>query len=194
MHALIAKAMALLAVLTLTSAGALTADMATPLHDAVRLVRTLASPVQLHGRVVGVTDGDTITVLDSNMRRHIVRLSGIDAPEKAQPFGNRAKSHMASLVFNQNVIVTVRMSSERHGRVLGLIHDSAGKDINLAMIEAGYAWHAKAFERDQPPKEARAYAQAEQQAMSSKTGLWQDAHPIAPSDWRKAHRSPAPGR
>ena len=59
----------------------------------------------IHGKVVGVSDGDTITVLDGDYQQYKIRLAGIDAPEKAQAFGNRSKEHLSALVFGKSVSV-----------------------------------------------------------------------------------------
>ena len=83
----------------------------------------------LYGRVVRVSDGDTITVLDENNRQHKARLTGIDAPEKCQPFYNLSRQYLADLVFQKNVAISYH-KFDRNGRVLGKVLVD-GRDINL---------------------------------------------------------------
>lgn len=75
-------------------------------------------PQTITGKVIGVSDGDTITILDSGNRQHKIRLEGIDAPESNQAFGSRAKQSLSDLVFGKTVTVTSR-KKDRYGRVLG---------------------------------------------------------------------------
>ena len=134
------------------------------------------------GNVVGVADGDTITVLDADKVQHKIRLTGIDAPEKKQPFGNRSKQSLSDMVFNKSVTVeTVRR--DRYGRELGKVL-AGGKDVNLEQIRAGLAWHYKAYEREQTAADRQAYADAENEAKAAKRGLWVDPEPVPPWEWR----------
>jgi len=112
--------------------------------------------------------------------QHKIRLRGIDAPEKKQPFGRAAGRYLSSLVADREVRVAYA-KRDKYGRILGTVYLD-GRDINLEMLKAGYAWHYKRF--DSTP----AYAQAESAARSAKRGLWQDAQPIAPWNYRKAMR------
>ena len=91
----------------------------------------------LTGRIVGISDGDTVTLLDANQRQYKIRLIGIDAPEKKMPFGQRSKEHLSDLVFNKDVQVETE-KLDRYGRTLGKILLDRN-DINLAMINAGLA-------------------------------------------------------
>ena len=127
---------------------------------------------EIVGRVVRVADGYTITVLasegtrpvaSSNRRRggvlvggiersdsataveHKIRLHGIDAPESGQAYGNAAKSHLSSLVAGRSVRVKWK-SRDKYGRIFGVVHVD-GRDVNLEMLKAGYAWHYKRFEK-----------------------------------------------
>lgn len=137
------------------------------------------------GRVVAVADGDTVTVLDTAKVQRKVRLSGIDAPEKRQPFGTVSRKNLADLVFGKTVTVTYR-KVDRYGRQIGVLH-VGDIDANLAQLRAGLAWHYKHYEREQPHRERAAYAAAEQEASDRKRGLWRDANPIPPWDFRKRH-------
>lgn len=132
----------------------------------------------LMGKVVGVSDGDTITVLDAQQHTHKIRLSGIDAPEKAQPFGERAKQQLADWVFQEQVQV-IHDKVDRYGRIIGKV-TKAGEDVNIQMVHAGLAWHYKAYEREQPVMDRLNYAAAEWGARHQGVGLWAKAQPVAP--------------
>ncbi len=143
----------------------------------------------LSGRVVGVSDGDTVTILDASKRTHKVRLLGIDSPEKKQPFGERAKQSLSDLVFNKQVTVE-GSKQDRYGRDLGKIVLD-GQDINLEQIRRGMAWHYKQYARDQSPQDRLAYAEAENAARQQRAGLWQDNHPVPPWSFRREGREQA---
>lgn len=138
------------------------------------------------GLVVSVADGDTVTVLDDTKGRHKVRLSGIDAPEKAQAFGNVSRQHLAQLVFQKRVNIEFE-KHDRYRREVGKVL-VAGRDINLLQIEAGLAWHYKKYEREQSPADRRNYSDAENSAATERRGLWRDPSPTPPWDFRKTKR------
>jgi endonuclease YncB( thermonuclease family) len=140
-----------------------------------------ADPIQ--GRVIGVSDGDTITVLDATNTQQKVRLSGIDAPEKAQPFGNRSKESLSELVFGKNVTVDSE-KRDRYGRNVGKVLVN-GVDANLTQIQRGMAWHYKAYEREQPPSDRKVYSEAEVDAKTARLGLWSDPAPVPPWIFRR---------
>ncbi len=140
----------------------------------------------LSGRVVGVSDGDTVTILDASKRTHKIRLLGIDSPEKKQPFGERAKQSLSDLVYNKQVNVEGG-KPDRYGRALGKIVLD-GQDINLEQIRRGMAWHYKQYARDQSPQDRIAYAEAEATARAQRAGLWQDAQPVPPWSFRREGR------
>lgn len=141
-----------------------------------------ASAGQIVGKVVSVADGDTVTVLDANNQQHKIRLSGIDAPERAQPFGRQAKEHLATLVAGAQV--TVETSKiDRYGRSIGKVF-AQSRDINLAMVAAGLAWHYKLYENEQPTADRPLYSAAESMARDQRLGLWRDPQPVAPWEWR----------
>lgn len=140
----------------------------------------------LGGKVVAVTDGDTITVLDAGEVQHVVRLSGIDAPEKKMPFGQRSKQSLSDLVYGRWVEVEGE-KNDRYGRLVGKVLVN-GRDANLAQIQAGMAWHYKEYQREQTLPDRRMYAEAESKAAMAKRGLWADHNPVPPWDWRKERR------
>ena len=136
----------------------------------------------LTGRVVGVTDGDTITVLDDQRVQHKIRLAGIDAPEKSQAFGQRSKTFLSSLVFSKPVVVETQ-KTDRYGRTVGkvLVGD---RDANLALVVAGLAWHYKKYETEQSASDRMIYASAEQDARAARQGLWADPSAMQPPSAR----------
>lgn len=138
----------------------------------------------IRGRVTGVTDGDTLTILDEANTEHRVRLKGIDAPESKQDFGQAAKKNLSLLVFNKRVEV-IYMKLDRYGRVLGIVR-TGGEDINLQQIALGFAWHYKEYESEQTEDERRAYGAAEERARKERRGLWQQPNPVKPSTFRRS--------
>ncbi len=143
------------------------------------------------GRAVGVSDGDTITVLDASDTQHKVRLSGIDAPEKSQPFGQRSKQSLSDLVFGK--VVTVESTKrDRYGREVGKVL-AGGLDVNLEQVRRGLAWHYKAYEREQPAEDRTTYSAAEQEARVARIGLWTDPVPLPPWEFRHQFRRGSEG-
>jgi len=140
----------------------------------------------LQGRVVGVADGDTITVLDATNTKHKIRLQGIDAPEKAQAFGQRSKQSLSDLVFNKQVTVDFHQK-DQYGRTLGkvLLDDN---DMCLEQIKLGMAWHYKQYASDQPKEDRALYAQTELDAKAKKLGLWSDPSPTPPWQFRRQQK------
>ena len=143
----------------------------------VALSYQLALANELQGRVVGVSDGDTITVLDAKNHQHKVRLAGIDAPEKSQAFGQTSKKHLSEVVFGETVVVEWQ-KLDRYGRVVGKVL-LEGFDVCLEQIRKGMAWHYKKYSSDQQ------LAAAEQSIRDHKIGLWSATNRIPPWDFRK---------
>lgn len=135
----------------------------------------------ISGKVVKIADGDTFTLLVNNHDQVKVRLDGIDAPEKKQAFGNKAKQYLSSMIWGVPVTVKV-LKKDRYGRSIGKVSTAKVKDVNLEMIKAGYAWHYKEYNKE------KSYASAEINARKRKLGLWQDKNPIKPQSFRKAKR------
>ena len=137
----------------------------------------------LDARVVGVSDGDTITVLDADQHQWKIRLAGIDAPEKSQPFGQQSKHILSDRVFGKQVVIETG-KTDRYGRTIGKVI-VAGEDVNLEQVRAGLAWHYKKYEREQSAQDRMRYARAEEDARRGLRGIWQLPAPIAPWDYRK---------
>lgn len=140
----------------------------------------------LSGRVVGVNDGDSITVLDTSNTQWKVRLSGIDAPEKKQPFGQVSKKSLSDLVYDKAVQVDWH-KKDRYQRVVGKVLVQ-GLDANLEQVKRGLAWHYSKYKKEQPFDDRILYLHAQEDAKAAKLGLWVDSEPIAPWEWRKASR------
>jgi len=129
------------------------------------------------GRVCGVADGDTISVLHEG-RAVKIRLYGIDCPEKHQAFGQKAKTFTSQMAFGKLVEVDP-VTRDRYGRIVARVH-VGGRCLNEELLRAGYAWHFKRFSRD------RHLAELELQARAARSGLWGDPAPVAPWEFRKA--------
>ena len=150
-----------------------------------------AGAAEIVGQVVAVADGDTLTVLDASSERHRIRLSGIDAPEKRQAYGERAKQHLAALVYRKTVRV-VWDRKDRYARIVGRVYTAECEaacpytvDVGLEQIRAGLAWHYKLYAKEQPPRVRERYAELEHHARVRRSGLWSDVQPVAPWDFRR---------
>lgn len=135
----------------------------------------------ISGRVVGVADGDTLTVLDAESQQHKIRLAGIDAPEKAMPFGQVGKQKLSEMCFGKQATVTV-VNTDRYGRTVGDVQCEE-THANEEMVRGGFAWvyrhYDKGFEYFYP---------LEQAAKDAGLGLWADADPTPPWQWRHSRR------
>ncbi len=157
----------------------------------------------LHGRVVGVTDGDGITVLDSKNRQYEIRMFAIDAPEtschikkpstaddlcieKSQPYGKAAKRNLSYLVYGKNVRVVLGQGSS-YNRLVGTVY-VGDQDINLQQVRDGFAWHYTYYARNQPAGVRKVYEESQRLAQKEMRGLWADKHSMAPWDYRRNQR------
>ncbi len=150
------------------------------------LLPTLAFAQALTGKVVGIADGDTLTLLDSTNTQHRIRLAGIDSPEKGQPFGDHCKKSLSDLVFGRTVEVE-SSKLDRYGRVIGKVVIN-GLDANLEQINRGCGWHYKKYQNEQPLEDRLSYTRAEANAREAGVGLWRDKDPVPPWEWRRARR------
>jgi endonuclease YncB( thermonuclease family) len=149
----------------------------------------LATAETITGLVVGVSDGDTITVLDKQHHQHKVRLAAIDAPEKRQDFGNRSKQSLSDLAYRRHVKVETG-KTDRYGRQVGNVIVN-GLDVNLEQVRRGMAWHYKAYEREQSVADRQSYAGAEDTARAASEGLWALPSPVAPWEFRLTRKAAA---
>jgi endonuclease YncB( thermonuclease family) len=152
-------------------------------------VITTAWAETISGVVVGVADGDTITVLDDKHIRHKVRLAGIDAPEKGQDFGQRSKQNLAIMAHGRQVMVEGH-KIDRYGRFVGKVM-VGGKDVNLGQIEVGLAWVYRAYEREMSLVDVATYRAAEIAAKGRKNGLWGMSDPQPPWEFRQGRATGA---
>ena len=143
----------------------------------------LANAEVLVGQVVGVSDGDTITLISADKSQHKIRLAGIDAPEKAQAFGQASKQSLAEMVFNKKVSV-LWTKRDRYHRLIGkvLIDDM---DVCLEQIKRGMAWHYKKYQNEQSLTDRELYSSTEIKVKNSKLGLWKDVETIPPWEFRR---------
>ena len=146
------------------------------------------------GRVVNVIDGDTVKLkVGSDTVK--VRLQGIDAPERGQPYGKQSKRNLERLLAGKTVSIDVS-KTDRYGRIIAVVfrkpsgcNDCAYSwDINLEQVKSGYAWWYKYYSREQSWIDRRAYQAAEQDARVENRGLWAAPDPVNPYDWRKSKR------
>jgi endonuclease YncB( thermonuclease family) len=146
----------------------------------------------LTGRVVGIADGDTITVLDAVRQQHRIRVAGIDAPEKAQPFGQRSKENLSRLVLSKDVRIEWD-KRDRYGRIIGKIWVQPSDcprcgltlDAGLAQLSAGMAWWYRKFASEQSAEDRGRYQFEEDEARARRVGLWREVDPVPPWDWRR---------
>lgn len=141
------------------------------------------------GPVVGIADGDTLTVLQSGVPRRI-RLAEIDAPEKSQAFGQRAKQSLAALCAGANAEVNVLGLAKTYGRgdtprLVARVR-CRGADVNAEQIQRGMAWVYDHYVSD------RSLYALQDEARRRAIGLWSEAHPIAPWEWRRVKRNGSP--
>ena len=143
----------------------------------------LADAATLVGQVVGVTDGDTITVLDATRTQYKIRLAGIDAPEKKQAYGNASKKSLSDLVYEKVVSIDYQ-KEDRYGRIIGKVH-VGGVDANLVQVQRGLAWFYKKYQNEMVLDDRLDYLHAQEAAEKAGIGLWADDNVVAPWDFRK---------
>jgi len=145
------------------------------------LVASVQSDDLMTARVISVTDGDNLTVLDPDNKQVLIRLQGLDCPELEQPFGEQAKAFTSNQCFGR--IITYQMVGlDKFDRTIAIVYLEDGRELNLELLKAGLAWHLKRY-LDRP-----AYAEAEQEARQAGIGLWADKDPTPPWEWRRERR------
>ena len=150
------------------------------LNDLVPSEQSPAS-FDIVGRVVRVTDGDTISVLDDNKEQYKIRFYGIDTPEYDQPHGAAASKALAQRLADKTVGVVVK-DIDRLGRAVGIVY-LEGVNINVEMVNAGHAWWYQHYAGS-----SRALKMAQGHAQSHHLGIWKTVDPIPPWDWRRGKR------
>ena len=133
----------------------------------------------LTAKVIGIVDGDTVDILYHDLPLRI-RMEHIDAPEKRgnQPYGTKSKLMMSKLCFGQTVKLLTEGEFDLGGRLIAVIINEDGVNVNKEMVKQGYAWHFKKYSNEM------SYDVLEMEARNNKRGLWQDKNPIAPWDFR----------
>lgn len=145
-------------------------------------VHTIALAEWIKGDVVGVSDGDTITVIDAHKRSYKIRLDQIDAPESRMPFGFASKKHLSDLIYKKEVSVDIHQK-DVYNRYVGTVY-YGDANINLYMVRSGYAWAYDKYVRQ------LMFLEAENAAKEEKRGLWSDnKQPIPPWEWRAARNN-----
>lgn len=129
------------------------------------------------GKVVGITDGDTMEMLIEG-KGYKIRLAHIDAPEKKQAYGTKAKQYLSDLCYGKTATMTVT-DVDRYGRNVAVVVLKDGTNVNKEMVKAGFAWWYYKYSND------RSYEKLEIEARNAKRGLWADKKPTPPWEWRK---------
>jgi endonuclease YncB( thermonuclease family) len=142
---------------------------------------------ELIGKVIKVSDGDTITVLDSNNQKHKIRLKGIDAPESQQAFGDISTQSLSELVYDKEVLVTWD-KKDKYYRILGKVIVD-GNDANYEQLTKGLAWYYKQYEKDLSDEDKKRYSEAEEWARNYTEGLWADSNSIPPWEFRRKRKN-----
>lgn len=141
------------------------------------LLTTILVAETITGKVISVTDGDTIKILDEKNKVYKIRLNDIDAPEKKQAFGNKSKENLSKYIAGENVRVEYD-KLDRYKRILGTVYFK-DKDINKQQIIDGYAWQYKKYSKNNE------YKNQERISRNNKKGLWSDENPLEPWEYRK---------
>lgn len=140
-------------------------------------IATVKAHADFQGKVISISDGDTITILKDSRQQIKVRLASIDAPEKNQPFGTQAKNFTSKLIFGKQVHIKDE-GSDQYNRVLGTVY-LGSQNINKTIVYNGYAWAYRRYIKDS------SYIALEKDAKLHRRGLWSDKNAIPPEIWRR---------
>lgn len=151
--------------------------MKTKMFILIWMLSVCAYAQQIRGKVIKVSDGDTVTLLTDDYTQVKVRLFGIDCPEKNQDFGQKARRFVADQCLQKNVLVE-KKGEDKYKRTLGIVFID-NVNLNELLLSKGLAWHYKFFSK------SAKYAELEQQAKKNKINIWSQPNPIAPWDFRK---------
>ncbi len=135
---------------------------------------------EYHGKVVGITDGDTLTLL-ADQKEIKIRLSQIDTPESGQPYGTRAKQTLSDLAFGKEAIAKVE-DVDRYGRSVARVY-VGDLDVNAELVRQGAAWVYRKYATDD------SLYRIETEARDAKLGLWglPETERTPPWEWRKSN-------
>ncbi|WP_031436625.1 thermonuclease family protein [Methylobacter tundripaludum] len=142
----------------------------------VLLLPLTAFSAEWSGTVVGISDGDTLTVLNAQKTQVKIRLAEIDAPESKQAFGTQSKQSLSDICFKKTVVVDDH-GTDKYKRTLGRLRCD-GVDANAEQVRRGMAWAYRQYLTDQ------SIADLEATAKSARTGLWADESPVPPWEFR----------
>lgn len=133
--------------------------------------------------VVKIVDGDSFIGLTNDRKEVHYRLQGIDAPEKGQPFSGKSKEKLAELIAGKYVGIKAQQKPDRYGRLIVWAYTPEGKDVSAEMLKTGFSWHFRKYDN------SAFYSQLETEARKNRSGLWSDANPIEPWNFRKEHKT-----
>lgn len=136
---------------------------------------------QTTGKVIKISDGDTVTILLKGNQQKKLRLAEVDCPESGQPFGKNAKQFTSDKVFGKTVSF-VETSTDRYGRSIAKVYYDNGKYLSKELIKAGLGWWYFSYSKD------ASLGKLQENAQNAKIGLWQDIHAMAPWEYRKMKR------
>lgn len=135
----------------------------------------------LEGKIIHIADGDTITLLTADHQKIKIRLYGIDTPEKAQPYGNRAKQFTAQKIANKQVTVE-EYGIDRYGGIVGIVKTGKDSSLNEELIKNGLAW---VYTQYCKIPLCSKWKDIEEKARKNKSGLFQEKNALPPWNWRK---------
>ncbi|GIM56794.1 thermonuclease family protein [Capnocytophaga canimorsus] len=136
-------------------------------------------------KVIRISDGDSFVGLNDAQQQMRLRIHGIDAPESGQPYGKKAKQKLSEFIFGKQIYLKV-LDTDRYGRKIVKIQTNHISDVGLEMIKSGLAWHYIKYDN------SHQYSQAQDNARNLELGLWHDASPTPPWQWRsQKHKSSA---
>ncbi|MFP5406799.1 MAG: thermonuclease family protein [Gammaproteobacteria bacterium] len=153
-------------------------------HD--RGARAFEPAESFEARSIAISDGDSFEVRRLDGRRVRIRLAGIDAPEKSQPWANVARDRLGALLRGRTLSVAA-VKTDRWGRLVAFV-DAEGEDVALTMLDAGLAWHYPRYDHELPPALRERYARAAAHAREERVGLWRAANPEPPWEFRRRSR------
>lgn len=154
--------------------------------------RELPKGAELAGSLSGVPDSDVLLLKAADGREHRIRLNGIDAPELQQPFG-RESQELVQQLLRGRVLRVVTQGEDRAGQIIGdvyvrLSEGQAERLLNVELVERGWAWHFVRFAKDN-----QQLSEAEQKARAGRLGLWAEASPVSPWDFRREQAEASKG-
>lgn len=141
---------------------------------------------QLQGQVVSVADGDTLTLLDRDRVQHRIRIDGIDAPERTQPYSQVSRRSLIELTQGRAAEASCK-KADQYGRDICKVRVD-DLDVGLEQVRRGLAWHFKRYAHEQSEADRKAYSDAEVEARANARGLWRDAEPTPPWVYRQEQR------